>query len=107
MSWPLEPEPYDLLVELRSELIRVQVKTTTSREGSSWEVFLSRSGRVRRTNGPGEVDEFFIVDGGMGLYRIPAADVGGVHAINLNAYANYCVGKFALQGKAGTVADPR
>jgi len=42
VSWPLEPARYDLLVGAGACIRRVQVKTTT-REGSSWKVYLSTS----------------------------------------------------------------
>lgn len=89
VSWPLEPCRYDLLVVLESSVLRVQVKTTTAREGPSWKVYLSKSGHGRRTYAPDEVDEFFIIDGELTYYRIPLAAVGGLHAIHLRAYQSY------------------
>jgi hypothetical protein len=89
VSWPLEPCRYDLLVHDGSGLRKVQVKTTTVRVGESWKVYLSTSGRQRRTYDPDEIDEFFIIDGELNCYIIPVAVVGGLHAIHLSSYAAY------------------
>lgn len=72
---------------------RVQVKTTTTRTGSTWKVYLSTSGRERRTYDPDEIDEFFVIDGDLRQYVIPVAAVGGLHAIHLNAYDQYQVAR--------------
>jgi hypothetical protein len=68
---------------------RVQVKTTRTRAGDSWKVYLSTTRGERRTYGPDEIDDFFIVDGDLNYYLIPVAAVGGLHAIHLNAYGQY------------------
>lgn len=89
VSWPLEPNRYDLLVygELGSR--RVQVKTTTTYVDQTWKVYLSTSGRHRRTYGPDEIDEFFIIDGDFRFYLIPVDVVAGLQAIHLRAYERY------------------
>jgi hypothetical protein len=63
VSWPLEPSRFDLLVNIDREVRRVQVKTTTVRVGDSWKVYLSTTGRTRKTYDPSEIDDFFVIDG--------------------------------------------
>lgn len=89
VSWPLEPCRYDLLAATPTEMRRVQVKTTTTRSHGSWKVFLSTTGHERKVYDPYEVDDFFIIDGELNFFLIPVADVGGLHAIHLNAYSAY------------------
>jgi hypothetical protein len=89
VSWPLEPSRYDLLVCSDEKIRRVQVKTTTVRAGATWKVYLSTSHRERRTYDPDEIDDFFIIDGGLMFYLIPVVAVGGLHAIHLGAYVDY------------------
>lgn len=91
VAWPLEPCRYDLLVTRGAVVLRIQVKTTTTRSGNTWTVWLSKSRKVRVTYGPDEIDYFFIIDGDFHPYVIPVAVVGGLHAINLSAYAAYRV----------------
>lgn len=89
VSWPLEPVRYDLLVDLGG-IQRVQVKTTTVRAGESWTVWLSTtSRRARKPYAPEEIDFFVVIDGDLQIYLIPAAAVGGLHAITLSAYREY------------------
>ncbi|MFH8252951.1 group I intron-associated PD-(D/E)XK endonuclease [Microbacterium sp. B2969] len=89
VSWPLEPCRYDLIASGAAGIRRVQVKTTTTREGQSWKVYLSSAGHDRRTYGADEVDDFFVIDGALHYYLIPLIDVGGLHAIHLSAYERY------------------
>lgn len=91
VAWPLEPSRYDLVVHSTDGIRRVQVKTTTSRAGDSWKVYLSTSRRERRTYTADEIDAFFIIDGDLTYYLIPLAAVGGLHAIHLRGYAHYRV----------------
>ena len=49
VSWPLEPCRYDLLVWRGQKAVRVQVKTTTMRAGSSWVARLSSGRKELRT----------------------------------------------------------
>lgn len=91
VSWPLEPARYDLLVTSRTGTHRVQVKTTTVRTGQSWTVWLSSSGKSRRTYAPDEIDQFFVITATLDGYLIPCELVGGLHAINLSAYRDYQV----------------
>ncbi|ANC30282.1 group I intron-associated PD-(D/E)XK endonuclease [Isoptericola dokdonensis] len=89
VSWPLEPSRYDLIVHRADGLHRVQVKTTTVRQGASWKVYLSTTSGERRPYDPDEIDEFFVIDGDLDYYLIPVSAVGGLHAIHLNAYQGF------------------
>ncbi len=95
VSWPLEPSRYDLVVGSALGLRRIQVKTTTVNVGNTWKVYLSTSHRKRRTYGPDEIDDFFIIDGELRNYLIPVAVVGGLHAIHLAAYQPYLLPQIA------------
>lgn len=91
VSWPLEPSRFDLLVTAEGETRRVQVKTTTVRAGNTWKVYLSTTGKTRRTYDPAEIDDFFIIDGDRNYFLIPLVAVGGLQAIHLNGYKQYRV----------------
>ncbi len=95
VAWPLEPCRFDLLVYTDAGARRVQVKTTKSRTGHTWKVYLSTCRRARRTYTPEEIDDFFIIDGDLTPYLIPVAAVGGLHAIHLTAYGQYRLPGFA------------
>ncbi|MGV9192754.1 group I intron-associated PD-(D/E)XK endonuclease [Microbacterium sp. MC2] len=94
VSWPLEPSRFDLIVHGDQGPRRVQVKTTTSRKGDTWHVFLSKSRGERITYDPDEIDDFFIICGDLSCYLIPVEVVGGLHAISVRAYAQYRVASF-------------
>jgi hypothetical protein len=89
VAWPLEPARYDLLVDTDVAPRRVQVKTTTVRTGTSWTVWLSTTGRERRTYSIDEIDDFFLIDGDLSYYLLPVGAVGGLHGIKLSAYDQY------------------
>jgi PD-(D/E)XK endonuclease len=89
VSWPLEPCRYDLLVWMGTTAERIQVKTTTVKQGTSWTVWISNTGKERTTYDPDEIDHFFIIDGDFDYYLIPVAAVGGLTAIQLSAYRDY------------------
>jgi hypothetical protein len=96
VSWPIEPAPYDLLVEGGDGgLHRVQVKTTTVRSGSGWVCDVSRStyvpgGTKKRAHyDPDEVDVFGIVDGDLAVYFIPARLAIGTTSLSLAKYAGF------------------
>lgn len=91
VSWPLEPCRYDLLVLRDGSVRRVQVRTSTARQRDSWKVYISTSGRERQPYEPGEIDEFFIIDGGLRYYLIPYSVVGGLQAIHMSNYSSYAV----------------
>lgn len=96
VSWPLEPAPYDLLVEDASRRVRrVQVKTTTRRAGDSWicgiarSTYVSGGGKERAVYKPGDLDDFGIVDGDLRVYLIPASLVAGRHTVTLRRYGSF------------------
>lgn len=89
VSWPLEPARYDLLVWRGDGADRVQVKTTTVRDGATWQVRLSTTRKETHTYGPDEIDQFFVIDGDYRYYLIPVAVVGGLTAINVSAYQDF------------------
>ncbi len=102
VSWPLEPCRYDLLVSRDGITHRIQVKTTTVKQGASWTVWISSAGGRRTTYDPDEIDYFFIVDGDFDHYLIPVTTVGGLTAIQLSAYQNYRLARDIRRGlKAG------
>lgn len=106
VSWPLEPAPYDLLVESRASgsaaarLSRVQVKTATRRQSGTYICFLTRSRYVaesrwaqREKYPPDAVDHFGVVDGDLSVYLIPYAVVADRSAIHVRQYAQFLVGR--------------
>ena len=90
VSWPLEPARYDLVVDLDGRLLRVQVKTTTHRQGARWTVWLSSTSPTRTIYATDEVDAFYVIDGDLTHYWIPLERVAGFQAIALSAYSD-CV----------------
>lgn len=91
VSWPLEPSRYDLLVWMADSAKRVQVKTTTVKQGRSWTVWISTTGKGRSTYDPDDIDFFFAIDGDLNFYLIPLPAVAGLTAIQLAAYPDYRV----------------
>ncbi|QAY70925.1 group I intron-associated PD-(D/E)XK endonuclease [Xylanimonas protaetiae] len=89
VSWPLEPCRYDLVVDSGVKVRRVQVKTTTTRDGGSWKVYLSSAQRERRAYSPDEIDDFFVIDGDLNYYLIPLEAVGGLLAVHLSSYGQF------------------
>jgi hypothetical protein len=89
VAWPLEPCRYDLLVLDGGTTSRVQVKTTTRRVGQTWSASLGSTSTRQRFYDPDEVDEFFVIDGGLAMYRIPIKAVAGLTAIQLSAYSAF------------------
>ena len=95
-SVPVEPVPYDLIVESDEGLRRVQVKTS---RGST--VGITRiqyglrnspsSGKYggRRPYAPGEIDLFFIYTVKGAMYLIPGAAVEGMTRLALARYSGY------------------
>jgi hypothetical protein len=101
VSWPLEPCRYDLLVWIDATAQRIQVKTTTVKQGSSWTAWISNTGRERTTYDPTEIDYFFIIDGDFDYYLIPVAAVGGLTAIQMSAYQDYLLPRNPRSARAG------
>lgn len=99
VSTPCEPEVYDLVVHLAGRLNRVQVKTTTARDSrGSWIVRIGHrpGGSSHAADfipyAGGELDSFFVIDGDMMLYLIPAAAVAGKASLILRWYRRFIVG---------------
>lgn len=105
VSVPLEPAPYDLIVESDDGLKKVQVKTTRSQtKGGRYSVRLTRTiydpeatpnaaGKYRQVPYlPGVIDFFFIIANGDAIYLIPYEVVEGRTGIILDAkYAAFRV----------------
>lgn len=99
VSTPNEPQPYDLIVDMPDGLKRVQVKSGTSRDArGNW---LGRIGH--RPDGsptvsdfvpyrPDEVELFFVLDGDLLLYLIPACAAAGKTTLSLRGYRDFIVG---------------
>jgi hypothetical protein len=105
VSWPLEPAPYDLLVETPGVgRRRVQVKTTIQRRGATWICHLNRSrydptasgSKRRQCYDPRVIDDIAIVDGDLGIYLIPYPVVAGRSAVHLSRYARFRICRLAL-----------
>jgi len=98
---PAADDSYDLVVETRDGLKRVQVKTTIGRNKHGWMANIARRPYSAGNNGrrvpydPDLIDLFFIVDGDLTMYLIPSRAVGGYTQILLRAYTNFVVGNAA------------
>ncbi len=98
---PLEPAVYDLLISMPAGIKRVQVKTTTCFSTDGWTVTVGRrpysTGNRERLlpYDPELIDWFFIVDGDLAIYLIPAQVIAGRVAILLHTYTRYIVGSAA------------
>ncbi len=99
VATPAEPGAYDLIVDVPGGLKRVQVKSTTSRDGrGNWIANIghrpdgSPSTADLVPYGADEVDLFLIVDGDLSLYLIPASTVAGKTSLSLRGYAELIVG---------------
>lgn len=106
-SIPVEPTRYDLIVESKTGLQRVQVKTTAMRDRKGtgpWVVYTSRSAYDRnlpiRSDGKRsrvayteeEVDFFFVVTEAGDKYLIPRASTGDALSVSLDTkYAAFKV----------------
>ncbi len=98
---PLEPAVYDLLVSMPTGIKRVQVKTTTCFSKDGWTVVVGRrpysiGNRERLVPyDPELIDWFFIVDGDLTIYLIPALVIAGRVNILLHSYTKYIVSSAA------------
>lgn len=81
----------------------MQVKTTTTREGGAWKVYLSRSRAARRVvYRRSEIDWFFLIDGELDCYLVPIEAVEGLHAVHLDRLREYQVDKLWLRAVSTT-----
>ncbi|TMR96912.1 group I intron-associated PD-(D/E)XK endonuclease [Nonomuraea basaltis] len=93
-SIPLDTRPYDLLVDMRGPVHRVQVKTCMAGSGDVT-IAYRLAGTTKGALVPyraSDVDQFFILDGDLAIYLIPIAAVEGRLRISLRKYRRYCVG---------------
>jgi len=96
VSWPLEPTAYDLLVDTGLQgLLRVQVKSGTSRVNDAWIAWITRGsgasgdGGSRRFYSREDIDYFGVVDGDQHVYMIPVSEVEGRASLVLRGYEKY------------------
>jgi hypothetical protein len=98
---PIEPAVYDLLVSTPQGIKRVQVKTTTYKGKTGWQVGVGRrpysigNREPLVPYDPELIDWFFIVDGDLNIYLIPSQVIGGRVGILLRTYKKYIVGSAA------------
>lgn len=101
VAFPVEPDVYDLLVEMPDGLKRVQVKTTTYKGKDGWMVQIGRRPYAIGNNAllvpydPEIIELFFIVDGDLNIYLIPSRIIAGRVQILLRTYSNFIVGNAA------------
>jgi hypothetical protein len=101
VAFPVEPDAYDLLVEMPDGLKRVQVKSTTYKGKHGWMVQIGRRPYSIGNNAllvpydPETIELFFIVDGDLNIYVIPSRIIGGRVQILLRTYCNFIVGNAA------------
>jgi len=101
VAFPVEPDAYDLLVDMPDGPKRVQVKTTTFKDKDGWMV---QTGRRPYSTGhnallvpydPEIIELFFIVDGDLAIYVLPSRVIAGRVRILLRSYRKYIVGNAA------------
>ena len=105
VSVPVEPAAYDMIVDSDEGLVRVQVKSTRSKDDAGrWLVRIYRQSydrdaklttngpRVRRNYSDAEIDYFFIVASDGSKYLIPLNVVQGIGSLTLDSkYAAFRV----------------
>jgi hypothetical protein len=98
VSIPIEPAIYDLLAEMPDGLKRIQVKTTTYKGKDGWSATVGRRPYAPGDLGPlapydlGTIDYFFIIDGDLNMYLIPAIALAGTVQVLLRTYKQYIIG---------------
>jgi hypothetical protein len=106
VSWPLEPAPYDLLVDPGDgAALRVQVKTCTSQQAGAWVCWITRSeyvggpaGKRRAVYPADSLDVLAVVDGDLQVYLLPFSLVAQQRTVTVRAYEAYRVGGLSLAG---------
>lgn len=86
VSIPVEPRPYDLLVEAAGRIWRVQVKTACGKRRSN--SYICHIARRPTRDGqmaydPDDVDFFFIIDGDFRFYLVPIREVAGAVEVSV------------------------
>lgn len=96
VSWPLEPAPYDLIVQTKQRgLLRVQVKSGTHLAHGSWVVWITRQqaaaarGGHRQVYTARDIDYFAVVDAEHQVYMLPIGLVEGQQSLTLRKYEEY------------------
>lgn len=96
VSWPLEPQSYDLLIETATHgILRVQVKSGTHFVDGTWRVAITRgqghqgNRGERRAYTAEEIDYFAVVDGEQQVYMIPIEDIEGQKTLSLRKFEGY------------------
>jgi hypothetical protein len=97
VSLPVEPAVYDLLAEFPDGIKRIQVKTTTYNSKNGWAVGVGHKPHAdsRRRRAPYElsdIDLFFVIDGDLNMYLMPAIALAGAVGVLLRTYKGYIVG---------------
>jgi hypothetical protein len=99
VSVPCEPNAYDVIADLPDGLKRVQVKSATSRDArGAWNVRIGHrpDGSPKTADcipyDTDEVDLFFVVDGDLMLYLVPASVAVGKATLSLRGYRDFIVG---------------
>lgn len=101
VAFPVEPDAYDLMVDMPDGPKRVQVKTTTFKSKDGWLVQIGRRPYSIGNNAllmpydPEIIDMFFIVDGDLAMYLIPSRVIAGRVQILLRTYSKYIVANAA------------
>jgi hypothetical protein len=101
VAFPVEPDAYDLLVDMPDGLKRVQVKTTTFKSKDGWLVQIGRRPYSIGNNAPlipydpEIIDLFFVVDGDLAMYLIPSHVVAGRVQILFRTYSKFIVANAA------------
>jgi PD-(D/E)XK endonuclease len=112
VAFPVEPDTYDLLVDMPDGMKRVQVKTTTFKSRDGW---LAQIGRRPYSTGnnaplvpydPEIIDLFFIIDGDLVMYLIPSRVVGGRVQILLRTYTQFIIASAAGLMVSSPLAAP-
>jgi hypothetical protein len=98
VAFPVEPDAYDLLVDMPDGPKRVQVKTTTFKGKDGWMVQIGRRPYSIGNNAllvpydPEIIELFFIVDGDLAMYLIPSRIIAGRVQLLLRTHSKYIVG---------------
>lgn len=101
VAFPVEPDAYDLLVDMPDGMKRVQVKTTTCKSKDGWLVQIGRRPYSTGNNAllvpydPEIIDLFFVIDGDFAMYLIPSRVVAGRVQLLLRAYTQFVVANAA------------
>ena len=112
VSFPVEQAVYDLLAHADKEILRVQVKTTTTSAATGMvnvarRPYSAQNLGPRMPYDPRAIDYFFIVDGDYNIYLIPSRVIAGRVGLGLRTYTKYIVGNAArLLGASTEAARP-